>query len=507
MIQRVFKSIGSRLTFVIAVMLLGFFLIAGTGFSVFAKIEQANDNRILLLAQARLLEEFRLNVLESIILIDRLIFEKEDKVTPRLLALNEDSLGYFGRYRSNAEKFDLKHDRYAADENEFLVYKVRDDIFEIVSLYRSGEESLAFVQRKILLEQHLKPLITFIENAAELRGFDIEDETSRIAKLKRVTAIISLTIFLLVVFLTSILAIIVHRSITGPLQNLDLVVSSFDPADPESDFNFPLNRNAEDEISRLAQSFHHLFEQLKKHEQNQVEFIAEIQQQNVELEQFNYTVSHDLKSPLVTIKGFIGLLEKDIAEGDAAKISHDIQKISVAADSMARLLEELLELSRVGRVVNPPEHISLTKLCENVADAMPVAIREHAAEIIIDSDMPEIYGDKLRLSEVMQNLFENALKFSRPDSNPKIEVSASRQQESVLVRVKDSGIGIDPDYHERIFGLFERLDTAIPGTGIGLAITKKIVEVHGGQIWVDLPDDGKGCCFCFTVPAKPDPNS
>lgn len=488
-------------------MLVGFFLIAGTGLFVFAKIEQANDNRALLLDQSRLLEEFRINVLESIILIDRLIFDREDSVVPRLLALNEDSLGYFGRYRSNAEKFDIKHDRYAVDENEFLVYKVRDDIFEIVSLYRAGEESRAFVQREKFLGQHLKPLITFIENAAELRRFDIEDETSQIETLKRLTAMVALTIFLLVVFLASILTIIIHRSITGPVQNLDLVVSSFDPVDPKSDFKFALTRNAEDEISRLAQSFRQLFEQLRKHEQDQAEFIAEIQQKNVELEQFSYTVSHDLKSPLVTIKGFVGLLEKDIAEGDAAKISHDIHRINMAADSMSRLLEELLELSRVGRVVNPPENMSLTKLCENVVDTMPVTILEHAAEIKIDSDMPEIYGDKLRFSEVMQNLFENALKFSRPDTKPKIVVSASRQRESVLVQVKDNGIGIDPDYHERIFGLFERLDAAIPGTGIGLAMTKKIVEIHGGKIWVNSPKEGKGSCFCFTVPCKPNLNS
>jgi signal transduction histidine kinase len=114
--------------------------------------------------------------------------------------------------------------------------------------------------------------------------------------------------------------------------------------------------------------------------------------------------------------------------------------------------------------------------------------------------MPTVVADKLRIGEVIQNLLENAIKFSGEGNEPHIEICATREQDSVLVHFKDNGIGIDTRYHDIVFGLFNRLDSSIPGTGVGLALVKRIEEIHGGQISIESTGDGQGSRFCFSLP-------
>ena len=242
--------------------------------------------------------------------------------------------------------------------------------------------------------------------------------------------------------------------------------------------------------------------QLLENSLQQEELVAELSQRNTELERFTYTVSHDLKSPLVTVSGFIGLLEKDIAAGDKVRAREDMRRIMSATATMASLLEDLLKLSRVGRQVHPSEVVSLTELCELAAETLQGSINEHSAVVEIQSDMPMVFVDKLRIGEVIQNLLENAIKFSGEGNEPRIGISASQSQGRVVVLFKDNGIGIDPRYHDTVFGLFDRLDSKVPGTGVGLAIVKRIVEIHGGEIWIESAGDGRGSTFCFTLPVS-----
>ena len=123
-------------------------------------------------------------------------------------------------------------------------------------------------------------------------------------------------------------------------------------------------------------------------------------------------------------------------------------------------------------------------------------------EIKIMPDMPSVYGDRLRLVEVVQNLLDNAIKFSSRSEDPCIEVGARTENRETIFYVQDNGIGIPPAYHERVFGLFNKLDAGAEGTGIGLALVKRIIEVHGGRIWIEL-DGSKGTTFCFTLASKP----
>ncbi len=228
---------------------------------------------------------------------------------------------------------------------------------------------------------------------------------------------------------------------------------------------------------------------------------AELEQINIELEQFTYAVSHDLKSPLVTINGFIGLLGKDLQAGDDEGVKKDMQHIISAISWMGHLLDDLLELSRIGRVVNEPQSISLNQISNEAILILQGILTESEAKIEIAPAMPAVIVDKNRIIEVMQNLLENAIKFCGKDNTPKISVDAEIQGSRVQCRVKDNGIGIDPRYRDKVFDLFDRLDPDINGYGVGLALVKRIIEVHNGKVWIESEGIGQGTQVCFTLPA------
>ena len=229
--------------------------------------------------------------------------------------------------------------------------------------------------------------------------------------------------------------------------------------------------------------------------------IRELEAQNAELERFTYTVSHDLKSPLVTIKNFLGFLEQDVSAGDLEKTRRDIGHIASAADRMGRLLEELLHLSRTGRVLEKTEHISLNTSAEEALTLLAGEMAEVGVVVDVQPEMPEVLCDPERMVEVFQNLIGNAVRFRRPGLPVRIEVGAKSTGEGeVLCWVRDDGVGIEPKYHEKVFGLFERLGVHAEGTGIGLALVKRIVEGHGGRVWVASEGAGAGSTFFFTLP-------
>ncbi len=227
---------------------------------------------------------------------------------------------------------------------------------------------------------------------------------------------------------------------------------------------------------------------------------TELEMKNAELERFTYTVSHDLKSPLVTIKGFLGLLEQDVQLGDTDRVANDVAQIANAADKMSRLLNELLDLSRIGRLINAAESISLSDLAREAAELVAGQLLARDVLVEVDLAMPQVYGDRIRLLEVYQNLIDNAVKFMGDQPEPRIVINAHEKNNEVLCCVQDNGIGIARPYQDKIFGLFERLNHHIDGTGIGLALVKRIIEFHGGRIWVESEGPGQGTTFYFTLP-------
>lgn len=240
-------------------------------------------------------------------------------------------------------------------------------------------------------------------------------------------------------------------------------------------------------------------------EQKQIEadresLIKALEAKNTELERFTYTVSHDLKSPLITIKGFLGYIELDARAGKLDALSSSIRRINNAADKMQELLNDLLELSRIGRLMNPPSDVPFRQIVRDALDMVHGALDEKRVRVETQEDMPSVRGDRVRLAEVIQNLVENAIKFMGDQSAPMIQIGAQGHDNGKPVFfVRDNGQGFDPQFAERIFGLFNKLDPHTEGTGIGLTLVKRIVEFHGGRIWAESAP-GEGATFYFTLP-------
>lgn len=227
--------------------------------------------------------------------------------------------------------------------------------------------------------------------------------------------------------------------------------------------------------------------------------LEELKRSNEELEQFAYVASHDLQEPLRMVSAYTKLLEGQFKDKLDEKTSRYMYFVTDGAKRMHALIHDLLAFSRVA---SPRETISKTDLNTLLAEIMrdfQVAITDHNAEVEI-SEMPVLNVDPTQVKLIFQNLIQNAIKFRGPD-NPLIQIKAERRDREWLFSVKDNGIGIEAEFYDRIFVIFQRLHEKekYPGTGIGLAICKKIVERHGGKIWVDSAI-GSGSAFYFTIP-------
>jgi len=224
-----------------------------------------------------------------------------------------------------------------------------------------------------------------------------------------------------------------------------------------------------------------------------------LEAKNAELERFTYTVSHDLRSPLITIRGYLGHLEASATEGNLERFREDAARIRGAAAKMDTLLHDLLELSRVGRVLNPDSNVPMVAVAQDAGDLLRGPLRDRGARLEIATDLPAVRGDRQRLLEVVQNLVENAIKFMGDQTDPMIRIGVRLDSKNPVFFVSDNGIGIDPKHHQRVFDLFEKLNPRGEGTGVGLALVKRIVEAHGGRVWVESPVEGPGSTFCFTL--------
>ena len=248
-------------------------------------------------------------------------------------------------------------------------------------------------------------------------------------------------------------------------------------------------------VSPLPGQFATIFEDVSERVRQE----NELRRKNEEMSSFVYTVSHDLRSPLVTIKAFLGYLEQDVKDKEDAAAQQDMAYIRNAADKMAMLLDELLNLSRIGSKPNLAAEISLRSLVKEVLDLVAGRLNERGVRVTISDEPVLLYGDVARLKELYQNLIDNAVKFMGPQTEPAIEIGARQDVSGITLFVRDNGCGIDPRHQKKLFGLFEKLDKTSDGAGMGLAIAKRVVELHGGNIWVESEGSGTGSTFYFTL--------
>lgn len=230
-------------------------------------------------------------------------------------------------------------------------------------------------------------------------------------------------------------------------------------------------------------------------------FVSELQAKNGELERYTYTVSHDLKTPLITIRGFLDYLEKDLAANRSERVKQDVDYILNAADKMQHLLDNLLELSRIGRILNPVQVVAAEAVVQDAANLTAGRLENRHVTLEVEPGLPMISCDRTRLTQVYQNLIDNAVKFMGDQPEPHIWVGQTQRDGEPLLFVRDNGMGIAPEHLTRVFGLFDKLNRNTEGTGIGLALVKRIIETHGGRIWVESEGPGKGSTFYFTLPA------
>lgn len=231
----------------------------------------------------------------------------------------------------------------------------------------------------------------------------------------------------------------------------------------------------------------------------QTRYAQELTRSNAELEQFSYVASHDLQAPLSTIAGYAQLLEKRCHNQLDAQGNKFIRNIVNSCGRMQALIDDLLEYSRVGRSEKPFDVIDCNLVFEDACANLQLAIRQDRASVT-RGDLPRVRGDSFQLLQLFQNLIGNAIKY-RSSEAPMVRVSASRQGDSWVFSVQDNGIGIAEQYHPRIFQLFQRLHSQkqYSGTGIGLAICQRIVDRHGGRLWVES-EPNRGSTFYFSIP-------
>ena len=235
----------------------------------------------------------------------------------------------------------------------------------------------------------------------------------------------------------------------------------------------------------------------KQAELERENLLNELEIKNDEMESFIYTVSHDLKAPLISVNGFAAALQKEYNEELDGQGQHYLNRIQANIARMDEFITKLLELSRIGRVVGDFEHIDIRTMILDLQDEMEIELQN--AKITLPASLPTTFGDRLRIHQVFANLIDNAIKYRSPERPLEIKIGYKKQGKLIQFSISDNGIGIDQRHFDRIFKPFHQLQSDKPGTGMGLSLIKKAIEHLGGQIWIES-QSGKGTTFYFTLP-------
>ena len=294
---------------------------------------------------------------------------------------------------------------------------------------------------------------------------------------------------------------ILFRGITQPLGHLVGVIEKVGQGDLTARVSSRLVDRG-DEMGVLGRSFNRMSEELARSHEHLED---EVKARTAELEAFIYTVSHDLKSPVVSMNGMASMLKEEYGGQVDETARHYIDRIIGNANYMEELIQGLLALSRIGRMQERRELVEAKELIQNVLEILHGQLTKQNISVTVQSPLPHFMFNPIQLAQIFQNLISNATKFMGDQPHPQIEIGGRESEDEVEFYVKDNGIGIDPAYHDKIFAIFQRLhDVKVEGTGVGLPIVKKIVDLNGGRIWVES-EKGNGATFFIRLPKKSRP--
>ncbi len=386
---------------------------------------------------------------------------------------------------------------------EGIFNQLRNTADQLISLYENQQSRL---KDKKELEAELR------KNMTEVLHYEEEKNLLAREQLERKVTLINLVIVLIVLgvgILGGFVIIYARRAITQPIQELSegaKVIGS-------GKLNYRLQIETGDELQDLAIEFNKMTQELQGLYTNLEQKVEErthqlalanqaLAESNRELDDFTYIVSHDLKEPLRGIDAFSRFLIQDVGEKLDAKNHEYLNSIADAAKRMSRLIADLLDLSRITRQQNPFEETNLSGVLEDVRKDLVYALTEKKVDLKI-GDLPAILCDRVRIQQVFYNLISNAIKYN-DKANPIIEVGSTPKGNRYEFYIRDNGMGIKKEYFDKVFNIFQRLPGSekVEGTGAGLAIVKKIVEKHGGKIWLDS-SPGSGTTFYVTLLMEP----
>lgn len=398
-------------------------------------------------------------------------------------------------------------------ETAYVEYdKLFNDIFKMISAgnYELSLEDLSRInQKEKILAQKIKSLLEEIRQSTQ----KTLNNAARQEEKARQTLVLALQCIIFVSMLTSFFII---RSFSRPLKKLVYAAHEIGVGN----FKVELDTDRRDEIGEVSAAFNKMTGQLdefktKLEEQNQVltknlqitkEQKQDIEKVNTELDRFVYTVSHDIAAPLTGIEGYGDFLEKHYFDKMDEKGQRSLTGLRRATKRMTMMIKDLLALTRITRIKNPYEKVDIRLLLDVVLERLEYVIREADAKIVLMSPLPNVVCDRVKITEVFDNLINNAVKFSAAYqkgkwATPTVEIGYTEKEDCFQFYVRDNGIGIPPENREDIFNLFKRLDNAIDyeGTGAGLSIVKAGVEDHGGKVWVEA-NQHEGSTFYFTIP-------
>lgn len=378
----------------------------------------------------------------------------------------------------------LKEDLINYKKNVFNIVQSTRGFLYLLSVVMAAEaQEFAYFSKKLksyVLEK-IEPVKTNHENEK-----------------KNIQAVVLVASVLLLI-ISLILSFIISSSINNPLSSL---TETFRKLANNEDVESIPGLDLTDEIGQMSKAAE-VFRQ-KNMETN--ELVAELDQKkkdlehsNEELDQFVYTVSHDLKSPIVTSMGFIGMMKELAAANQVDMVMKKIPTLEKANKKMGQLIDDLLNLSRLGRIDEEKEEVDIKRVVENVINLHEHSLKKNKIKLNITGDFPSIIISETRISQVFENLLSNAIKYCEND-NPEITIGAHEDRDSYKFFVKDNGPGIAKEYHAKVFNLFQRLKNDTKGTGIGLAIVHKILNSLGGKVWIESGEGIEGCTFWLELP-------